>query len=308
MYKRQNKFKKENNKKKISFLNHLKNKISNKAFNDFKKLKAKFIDDNEEIATRKASNLAIDVMSKKIPFLFGGAADLTESNLTKSESQKVFNKKNPSGTYLYYGIREHAMASAMNGVFLHGGLIPYGGSFLIFTDYCRPAIRLASFMKLKVIYIMTHDSIGLGEDGPTHQPIEQLASLRSIPNLNVLRPADAVETLECWEISLKLKSPSVISLTRQNIPIVRNKKNTANLSSNGAYIISETKKNLRDITILATGSELSIAVEAKKILEKKNLNVTVVSMPSWELFEKKNISFFKDSTLAVLPYFRLYKL
>ena len=288
-----NKFKKENNKKKISFLNHLKNKISNKAFNDFKKLKAKFIDDNEEIATRKASNLAIDVMSKKIPFLFGGAADLTESNLTKSESQKVFNKKNPSGTYLYYGIREHAMASAMNGLFLHGGLIPYGGSFLIFTDYCRPAIRLASFMKLKVIYIMTHDSIGLGEDGPTHQPIEQLASLRSIPNLNVLRPADAVETLECWEISLKLKSPSVISLTRQNIPIVRNKKNTANLSSNGAYIISETKKNNRDITILATGSEVSIAIEAKKILENKSYNVTVVSMPCWEIFDKKKNSYKK---------------
>jgi len=225
---------------------------------------------------------------KKIPCLFGGAADLTESNLTKSENQKVFNKKNSKGRYLYYGIREHAMVSAMTGMFLHGGIVPYGGSFLIFTDYCRPAIRLASFMKIKAIYIMTHDSIGLGEDGPTHQPIEHLASLRSIPNLNVLRPADAVETLECWETALKLNTPSIISLTRQNVPIVRNKKMSPNLSSQGAYIISETKKKERDITILATGSEVSIAIETKKILENKSLNVAVVSMPCWEIFDKRN--------------------
>ena len=281
-------FKKTNIKKRNYFISHLKKKIPNNAFKDFKKLKEKFIDNNEEIATRKASNLAIDIISKKIPFLFGGAADLTESNLTKSDSQKVFNKKNSKGTYLYYGIREHAMVSAMSGMVLHGGVLPYGGSFLIFTDYCRPAIRLASFMKIKAIYIMTHDSIGLGEDGPTHQPIEHLASLRSIPNLNVLRPADAVETLECWETALKLNTPSIISLTRQNIPIIRKKKMSYNLSSQGAYIISETKKNKRDITILATGSEVSIAIEAKKILENKLLNVVVVSMPCWEIFEKKN--------------------
>jgi transketolase len=171
---------------------------------------------------------------------------------------------------------------------LHGGIIPYGGSFLIFTDYCRPSIRLASFMKIKAIYIMTHDSIGLGEDGPTHQPIEHLASLRSIPNLNVLRPADAIETLECWETALNQSAPSVISLTRQDIPIVRNKNIFTNLSSQGAYIISETKKSKRDITILATGSEVSIAIEAKNILEKKFINVAVVSMPCWEIFDKKN--------------------
>ena len=280
--------KKINAKKRNYFINHLKNKITNSSFKDFKKLKKKFVDENEEIATRKASNLAIDILSNRIPFLFGGAADLTESNLTKSENQKVFNKKNSKGTYLYYGIREHAMVAAMSGMFLHGGIIPYGGSFLIFTDYCRPAIRLASFMKVKAIYIMTHDSIGLGEDGPTHQPIEHLASLRSIPNLNVLRPADAIETLECWETALKLNTPSIISLTRQNIPIVRNNKITSNLASNGAYIISEPKKNKRDLTILATGSEVSIAIEAKKVLENKSLNVAVVSMPCWEIFDKKN--------------------
>jgi transketolase len=180
------------------------------------------------------------------------------------------------------------MVAAMSGMSLHGGIIPYGGSFLIFTDYCKPSIRLASFMKIKAIYIMTHDSIGLGEDGPTHQPIEHLASLRSIPNLNVLRPADAIETLECWETALNQSTPSVISLTRQDIPIVRNKNIFTNLSSQGAYIISETKKSKRDITILATGSEVSIAIEAKNILEKKFINVAVVSMPCWEIFDKKN--------------------
>jgi transketolase len=277
-----------NIKKKNSFFNHLKTKIPNNAFLDFKKLKTKICNSNEEIATRKASNLAIGILSKTIPFLFGGAADLTESNLTKSENQEVFNIKNSKGTYLYYGIREHAMVAAMNGMSLHGGIIPYGGSFLIFTDYCRPSIRLASFMKIKVIYIMTHDSIGLGEDGPTHQPIEHLSSLRAIPNLNVFRPADAIETLECWETALNQSSPSIISLTRQNIPIIKNKNLSINFSNQGAYIISETKKNKRDITILATGSEVSIAIEAKNILEKQLLNVTVVSMPCWEIFDKKN--------------------
>ena len=281
-------FKKINVKKRSFFLNHLKTKIPNNAFIDFKKLKAKFINSNEEIATREASNLAIDILSKKIPSLFGGAADLTVSNLTRSKNQKVYNNKNSKGTYLYFGVREHVMVAAMSGMSLHGGIIPYGGSFLIFTDYCRPSIRLASFMKIKAIYIMTHDSIGLGEDGPTHQPIEHLASLRSIPNLNVLRPADAIETLECWETALNQSAPSVISLTRQDIPIVRNKNIFTNLSSQGAYIISETKKSKRDITILATGSEVSIAIEAKNILEKKFINVAVVSMPCWEIFDRTN--------------------
>ncbi len=276
-----------NTKKRKSFLYQLKLNIPNNTFLKLKKLKMEFGNSKEEMATRKASNSVIEVLAKNIPFLIGGAADLTESNLTKSDNQKVFNKKNSKGTYIYFGIREHAMVGAMTGMALHGGIIPYGGSFLIFTDYCKPSIRLASFMKIKVIYIMTHDSIGLGEDGPTHQPIEQLAGLRSIPNLNVLRPADAIETLECWETALNQNSPSVISLTRQNVPIVRNRNLNTNFSKEGAYIISETKKNKRDITILATGSEVSIALEAKNILEKKSLNVTVVSMPCWEIFEKK---------------------
>ena len=277
-----------NTKNKKIFNNYFNKKIDKNSFLELKKIKKKFCSLNEEIATRKASNIAINLLQKKIPFLIGGSADLTESNLTKGENQKTFNSSNPKGTYIYYGIREHAMTGAMTGISLHGGLIPYGGSFLIFTDYCKPSIRLASIMKQKVIYVMTHDSIGLGEDGPTHQPIEQLTSLRSIPNLNVLRPADAIETLECWEIALKNNTPSVISLTRQNVPIVRKEKVSENMSKKGAYIIAETKKNNRDITILSTGSEVSIAIEAKEILERKSLNVTIVSMPCWEIFDKTN--------------------
>ena len=275
-----------NKRKKELFNDYLNKKIDKSCFLELNKIKKKLCASNEEIATRKASNIAINLLQKKIPFLIGGSADLTESNLTKADNQKTFSSSNYKGTYIYYGIREHAMAGAMTGISLHGGLIPYGGSFLIFTDYCKPSIRLASIMKQKVIYVMTHDSIGLGEDGPTHQPIEQLTSLRALPNLNVLRPADAIETLECWEIALKDNTPSVISLTRQNIPIVRKEKISDNMSKKGAYIIAETKKNNRDITILSTGSEVSIAIKAKEILEKKSLNVTIVSMPCWEIFDK----------------------
>jgi len=280
--------KKLNIKKKKLFNDYLNKKIDKSCFLELKKIKKKLCSSNKKIATRKASNIAINLFQKKIPFLMGGSADLTESNLTKGDNQKTFNSSNYKGTYIYYGIREHAMAGAMSGISLHGGLIPYGGSFLIFTDYCKPSIRLASIMKQKIIYVMTHDSIGLGEDGPTHQPIEQLTNLRSVPNLNVLRPADAIETLECWEVALTENTPSIISLTRQDLPIVRKEKISENMSKKGAYIITETKKNYRDITILSTGSEVSIAIEAKKILEKKSLNITVVSMPSWEIFDKKN--------------------
>ena len=280
--------KKLNIKKKKLFDNYLNKKIDKSCFLELKKIKIKLSLSNEKIATRKASNIAINLFEKKIPFLMGGSADLTESNLTKGDNQKTFSSSNYKGTYIYYGIREHAMAGAMSGISLHGGLIPYGGSFLIFTDYCKPSIRLASIMKQRIIYVMTHASIGLGEDGPTHQPIEQLTSLRSVPNLNVLRPADAIETLECWEIALTENTPSIISLTRQDLPIVRKKEISENMSKKGAYVITETKKNYRDITILSTGSEVSIAIEAKKILEKKSLNVTVVSMPSWEIFDKTN--------------------
>ena len=271
-------FKKTNKEKKKVFNIYLNKKINKNSFTELQKIKKKFHE----------SSIAINALLKKIPFLIGGSADLTESNLTKSKDQKIFNSSNYKGTYIYYGIREHAMAAAMTGISLHSGLIPYGGSFLIFTDYCRPSIRLASIMKQKVIFVMTHDSIGLGEDGPTHQPIEQLTSLRAIPNLNILRPADAIETLESWEIALNLKAPSIISLTRQNVPIVRKNKILENMSKKGAYIIESTNKNKRDLTILSTGSEVSIAIEAKRILEKKSLNVTVVSMPCWEIFDKNN--------------------
>ena len=285
------------NKKKKLFLNYLSNKISKSSFSDFKKLKTKFQNSNKTIATRKVSNMAIEILSKKIPNLFGGSADLTESNLTKSDNQKTFNKKNPKGTYLYFGIREHAMVSSLTGMSLHGGLIPYGGTFLIFTDYCRPSIRLASLMNQRVIYIMTHDSIGLGEDGPTHQPIEHLSSLRAMPNLNVIRPADPIETLECWEIALNQKNPSIISLTRQDVQTIRKDKSSKNLCKQGAYIISHGKNNKRDLTILATGSEVSIAIESQQILQRKNISTTVVSMPCWEIFEKQKDTF-KENILG----------
>ena len=279
------------NKKKKTFLNYLNKKIPKDAFAKFKDLKKNFQKTLDPIATRKVSNLAIEALADKIPNLIGGSADLTVSNLTKSDNQKVFNKKNPLGTYIYFGIREHAMVASLTGMSLHGGIIPYGGTFLIFTDYCRPAIRLASIMKEKIIYVMTHDSIGLGEDGPTHQPIEQLSSLRAIPNLNVFRPADPIETLECWELALKENKPSIISLTRQDVPTIRKDNLLINLSKQGAYIISETKKGKRDLTILATGSEVSIALKAKEILEKKGLNIVVVSMPCWEIFDTKSETF-----------------
>jgi len=287
------------NKKKKTFLNYLNKKIPKDAFTKFKDLKKNFQKTLDPIATRKVSNLAIEALADKIPNLIGGSADLTVSNLTKSDNQKVFNKKNPLGTYIYFGIREHAMVASLTGMSLHGGIIPYGGTFLIFTDYCRPAIRLASIMKEKIIYVMTHDSIGLGEDGPTHQPIEQLSSLRAIPNLNVFRPADPIETLECWELALKENKPSIISLTRQDVPTIRKDNLLINLSKQGAYIISETKKGKRDLTILATGSEVSIALKAKEILEKKGLNIVVVSMPCWEIFDTKSETF-QESILGPL--------
>jgi len=287
------------NKKKKEFLNYLKKQIPKDAFAEFKNLKKNFQKKLEPISTRQASNLTIAALANKIPNLIGGSADLTVSNLTKSDTQKIFNRKNPLGTYIYFGVREHTMVASLTGMSLHGGIIPYGGTFLIFTDYCRPAIRLASIMKQQIIYVMTHDSIGLGEDGPTHQPIEQLASLRAIPNLNVFRPADPIETLECWEVALNQNKPSIISLTRQNIPTIRNDDLSKNLSKQGAYILSETKKGKRDLTILATGSEVSIAIKAKEILEKKGVKVVVVSMPCWEIFDKKSEKY-KENLLGPL--------
>lgn len=238
-------------------------------------------------ATRKSSFTTLEYLTKEISELIGGSADLTESNLTKTTSTLPITKDNFSGNYIYYGIREHAMAAIMNGLAVYGGIIPYGGTFLVFSDYARPAIRLSALMGLRVIYVLTHDSIGLGEDGPTHQPVEHLAALRAIPNLQVMRPADAIETIECWDIAIRsTNTPSILALTRQNLPPIRTVYDEKNSVNKGGYIISESSLNL-DVTIFATGSEVSIAIDAQKILELQNIGTRVVSIPCMELFDKQ---------------------
>jgi transketolase len=220
-----------------------------------------------------------------LPALIGGSADLTGSNNTKTKAMAVVEPPDYRGTYIHYGVREHGMAAAMNGLALHGGFIPYGGTFLCFTDYCRPAIRLSALMGQRVIYIMSHDSIGLGEDGPTHQPIEHLAALRAIPNLLVFRPADTVETAECWAQALQERHrPSIIVLTRQALPALRLKYGKENLSALGGYVLAGAAGR-RQATILATGSEVSIAMAARDLLQTENIGTAVVSMPCWELFD-----------------------
>ncbi|HET9429284.1 MAG TPA: transketolase [Allosphingosinicella sp.] len=242
----------------------------------------------QEVATRKASEMALGSINALLPETIGGSADLTGSNNTRSKNQKPFTGTDHSGTYIYYGIREFGMAAAMNGMALHGGVIPYGGTFLVFADYCRPAIRLSALQQARVIYVMTHDSIGLGEDGPTHQPIEHLMSLRSIPNLDVLRPADAVETAECWELALRHASgPSLIALTRQNLPQLRTTAESGNLCARGAYRLHQAATN-RQVVILATGSEVHVALEVAAMLESHGIGVDVVSMPSWARFDAQD--------------------
>jgi transketolase len=219
-----------------------------------------------------------------MPETLGGSADLTGSNNTKTKELKPFTAEEPDGRYIYYGIREHAMASAMNGMALHRGVIPYGGSFLVFTDYCRPALRLSCLMQQRVVYVMTHDSIGLGEDGPTHQPVEHLAALRAIPRLLVMRPCDAVETAECWELALNSgDAPTVLALTRQKLKPVRLKFEAKNLSARGAYEVAASARKSRAV-IFATGSEVGIALEAKALLEGMKIPSRVVSVPCTELF------------------------
>jgi len=242
-------------------------------------------------ATRKSSQDVLEVLTPVIPELIGGSADLTGSNNTKTKALTPIKTGDFSGRYIYYGVREHAMGAIMNGLALHGGFIPYGGTFLVFTDYCRPAIRLSALMKQRVVYVMTHDSIGLGEDGPTHQPVEHLAALRVIPNLFVFRPADAVETAECWALSLSMQdAPSVLSLTRQNLPTLRTEHSEQNLCARGGYVISEAKGNA-DVTLIATGSEVEIAVNAQAKLAELNISAKVVSLPCWELFDAQPISY-----------------
>jgi len=261
--------------------------------------RAKAASDAPKIATRQASGNVLDLLAPVMPELIGGSADLTGSNNTKAKSHKVISAKDFSGGYIHYGIREHGMAAAMNGLAAHGGVIPYGGTFLVFADYCRPSIRLSALMGLRVIYVLTHDSIGLGEDGPTHQPVEHLASLRAIPHLLVFRPADAVETAECWEIALKQPAtPSVLALTRQSVPALR-KDATDNKSARGAYVLAEAKAK-RQVTILSTGSEVSLALAARDLLAQKNVDAAVVSMPCWELFDRQDAAY-KKTVLGSAP-------
>ena len=239
------------------------------------------------IATRQASQLVIDGIAEALPNLLGGSADLTHSNLTRAKSHQPVRPDFLRGSYIHYGVREHAMAAAMNGIALHGGFIPYGGTFLAFADYSRPAIRLAALMRLRVIHVMTHDSIGLGEDGPTHQPVEHLASLRAIPNLQVFRPADAIETAEAWDCALRAQtSPSVLCLSRQAVPMLRKVAGDANLVALGAYVVAEPEGG-RDVTLIASGSEVSIALAAAKLLASNGLRAAVVSAPCFELFRQQ---------------------
>lgn len=251
-------------------------------------LKKETSDKQPKVATRQSSGTVLQALAPVLPELLGGSADLTPSNNTRTKEAKSITAADFSGTYMHWGVREHGMAAAMNGLALHGGFIPYGGTFLSFADYNRPAIRLAALMGLRVIHVMTHDSIGLGEDGPTHQPVEQLASLRAIPNLLVLRPCDTVETAECWELALKHDGPSVLALSRQALPTLRTTHVDDNLSARGGYVLAEcTGPALRQVTLLATGSEVSLAMEARAQLQKLGIATAVSSIPSFELFEQQ---------------------
>ena len=249
------------------------------------------------LATRNSSQNALDIINVAIPETVGGSADLTGSNNTKSKDLKALNAADYGGRYIYYGIREHGMAASMNGMALHGGVIPYGGTFLVFADYCRPAIRLSALMGIRVIYVMTHDSIGLGEDGPTHQPVEHLAALRAIPNLHVFRPCDAVETAECWQLALKSeKTPSILALTRQKLKPARLTYAVKNLCAQGAYEIAASAKKSKAV-IFASGSEVEIAIDAKALLDAAGIPTRVVSVPSMDLFEKQGKAY-KDKVLG----------
>ena len=251
------------------------------------RIRGHFAAERVNIATRQASQLVIDVMAEALPNLLGGSADLTHSNLTRAKSHQPVQPGAFAGSYIHYGVREHAMAAAMNGIALHGGFIPYGGTFLTFADYSRPAIRLAALMGIRVIHVMTHDSIGLGEDGPTHQPVEHLASLRAIPNLLVFRPGDAVETAEAWDCALRADAnPSVLCLSRQALPTFRGTDNDANLVALGAYVVLEPEGG-RDVTLIATGSEVSIALKAAQLLAGDSVRAAVVSAPCFELFHRQ---------------------
>ena len=264
-------------------------------------LKRSFVDEGPTIATRVANQRVIGAIADALPCLIGGSADLTGSNGTKTDALVPIAPGDYGGRYLYFGVREHAMGAVMNGMALHGGVIPFGGTFLTFTDYCRPAIRLSALMELRVIYVMTHDSIGLGEDGPTHQPIEHLASLRAMPNLLLFRPADAVETAECWELALaNAERPSVLALTRQGVPCLRagaGGNGTGNACAHGGYVLREASGETPRVVLLATGSECAIADEARQTLEAAGVPTRLVSLPCWALFDEQEPAY-RDGVLG----------
>jgi transketolase len=243
-------------------------------------------------ATRVASGNALEVLVAAVPEMIGGSADLTGSNNTRAKAAPdAVSANDYGGRYIYYGVREHGMAAAMNGLALHGGIIPYSGTFLVFSDYMRPSLRLAALMGIRVVHVLTHDSIGLGEDGPTHQPVETLAALRAIPNLNVFRPADAVETAECWELALRArKTPSALALTRQGVPTLRTEHTDENLCARGGYVLAEADGE-RKVTLLATGSEVALAMAARGTLQADGIATAVVSLPCWELFDAEDVAY-----------------
>jgi transketolase len=276
--------------RKVEFLSQIGGKVTDAWLKPYLD---KLLTDLKPVATRKASEMALEAINAAIPSTIGGSADLTGSNNTKTKSLEPLTHDNYGGRYIYYGIREFGMSAAMNGMALHGGVIPYGGTFLVFTDYARPAIRLSALQRARVIYVMTHDSIGLGEDGPTHQPIEQLQSLRAMPQLEVYRPCDAVETAECWALALQSDEPSILALTRQNLSPQRTKLEAENLCARGAYRLKAAENN-RKVIILATGSEVEIAVATAAQLEQQGIGTDVVSMPCTERFDAQPLEYRED--------------
>ena len=275
--------------------------VSKKVSTALRKFRREQTKIQQDLGTRNSSQMALEVINAANNLTVGGSADLTGSNLTRTAGMDPVSRGKFKGRYVHYGIREHAMGAVMNGMALHGGMIPYGGTFMVFTDYAKGAMRLSALMGQRVIYVMTHVSIGLGEDGPTHQPIEHLATLRATPNTNVFRPADIIETAECWEIALETRNtPSVLCLSRQKVPTLRTKAETQNLSSKGAYVLSEPKGG-RDVTIMSTGTEVAIAVAAAaKLASSHGIKAAVVSMPCWELFEAQDNEY-QSSVLGTAP-------
>ena len=257
-------------------------------------LKRRLAEERPTWATRKASQEVLEAFTPAVPEMVGGSADLTGSVNTKAAAMEPMTAETPGGRYIHFGVREHAMVAALNGMALHRGVIPYGGTFLVFSDYCRPAIRLAALMGQRVILVLTHDSIGLGEDGPTHQPIEHLAALRAMPNLHVFRPADATETAECWALALaRTEGPSVLALSRQNLPTVRTTFDDVNRCARGAYVLEEAE-GPRLATLLATGSEVALALGARERLQAEGVGAAVVSMPCFELFERQDLAYRRE--------------